>query len=371
MNADARRRARLEPSERIEPIDPAADPEVSVVAPLLNESANLREFHRRVRAALLDAARTYEIIFVDDGSTDESAQVALALRAEVPNVRLLSFSRNFGHQAAITAGLDFARGRAAVVMDSDLQHPPEMIGTLVEKWAQGYEVVYTVRRSTADAGVLKRWTSRGFYRLLGFLAQTPIPADSADFRLLDRKAVDAFKRLRERTRFLRGLSSWVGYRTVAVPYDAGPRHAGRSSYSLRRMMRLATDGVTSFSTTPLYLSLYLGLIQAAAGFLYGAYVVYAKLFTDETVPGWASVVVLVALSGGVQFMMIGVLGIYVGKVFEEVKRRPIYLLREAVGFPDDAVPPEAAAAGQAATNDLDRPAISLHRTAAARDVRDE
>ena len=344
-------------------LEPAGPPELTVVAPVYNESLNLRELHRRVGAALVAAGATrYEIIFVDDGSTDDSASVVRALRAEDPSVRLLGFSRNFGHQAAITAGLDFSRGRGVIVMDSDLQHPPELLGVLVALWREGFEVVYTVREDTADATLLKRVTSRWFYRLLRFLAQAPVPGSCADFRLLDRKAVDAFKSMRERTRFLRGLTTWVGFRSVAVPYKADRRFAGASSYSLRRMLRLATDGVTSFSTSPLYLSLYLGLLEATAGFVYGLYVLYARLFTDEAVPGWASVILLVTWSSGIQFVMIGVLGIYLGKVFEEVKQRPLYLLRETAGFAEAAEGPAEAAARTAAAASIERLA-ALQRAA--------
>lgn len=316
----------------------AAVPELSVVAPVFNEAGNLREFHARVTTAMLATASGHEIIFVDDGSSDESAEVVRRLCREDPAVRLLSFSRNFGHQAAITAGLDHARGRAVIVMDSDLQHPPELIVRLVDRWREGYEVVYTVREDTADATWLKKLTSCCFYKVLNYLAQTPIPAHGSDFRLLDRKAVDAFKSLRERARFMRGLSSWVGFKTVAVPYVADRRRAGSSSYTFRRMLRLATDGVTSFSTTPLHLSLYLGVLEALAGFVYGLYVLYMRFATDEVVPGWTSVILVVLWSGGVQFIMIGVVGIYLGKVFEEVKQRPIYLLRETIGVEGVAPP---------------------------------
>jgi dolichol-phosphate mannosyltransferase len=314
---------------------------ISVVAPVFNESASLPMLYERLIPVLRGLEMEYEIIFVDDGSRDRSTEVVKELLARDPRVRLLSFSRNFGHQAAITAGLDHSRGDAVVVMDSDLQHPPELIPKLVEKWRQGCDLVYTVREDTEDATAFKKFTSRTFYRVLNWFSYTPIPANSADFRLLDRRVVTAFGNIRERTRFMRGLTGWVGFKSIGVPYTAESRKAGVSSYNLKKMMRLGIDGIVSFSTVPLYLAIYFGFIEAGLGFLYGLWVLGVKLFNAlgwtsvRLEPGWTSVILLITIAGGIQFILIGVLGVYLGKVYEEVKQRPLYLLREMVGFEED------------------------------------
>ncbi len=269
---------------------------------------------------------------MDDGSTDGSADIVRELHEADPRVKLLSFSRNFGHQVALTAGMDHASGDATIVMDADLQHPPAVIPELVARWKEGYEVVYTVRRSTLDAGLIKRATAAAFYRIFRGLSGLDLPSNAADFRLLDRKVVEAFGGIRERTRFLRGLTAWAGYRTIAVPYDAPPRQAGESKYSAGRMARLATDALVSFSTIPLHVAVYLGFALAALGFLYALYALYQRLVTGDVLPGWASLAVLVSVVGGIQLMLMGVIGIYLGKIYEEVKRRPLYLVRSALGL---------------------------------------
>jgi len=315
---------------------------LSVVAPLFNEQANLPELHARLSAVLRQITRNYEIIFVDDGSTDRSADVVAQLATQDPAVKLLSFSRNFGHQTAITAGLDYSSGDAVIVMDSDLQHPPELIPQLIEKWREGFDLVYTVRQDTTDATAFKKLSATLFYKILNFLSHTQIPPNAADFRLLDRQVVTAFANLRERTRFMRGLTGWVGFKTVGIPYVAQSRKGGQTSYSFRRMLRLAIDGIVSFSTLPLHVAIYVGFIEALLGFAYGLWVLYIKFFTKRPLePGWTSVILVLTIMGGIQLMLVGILGLYLGKVYEEVKQRPLYLLRKTIGFQDAEKKPHA------------------------------
>lgn len=305
---------------------------LSVVIPLLDEASNIRRLHDELRNQLEALSVDFELIFVDDGSTDGSADRVRELHEADHRVKLLSFSRNFGHQIALTAGMDHASGDATIVMDADLQHPPAVIPELVARWREGYEIVYTVRRSTREAGFFKRTTAAVFYRLFRGLSGLDLPSNAADFRLLDRKVVEAFRGIRERTRFLRGLTAWAGYRTIAVPYDAPPRRAGESKYSAGRMARLATDALVSFSTIPLHVAVYLGFSLAALGFLYALYALYQRLVTGDVLPGWASLAVLLSVVGGIQLMLMGVIGIYLGKIYEEVKGRPLYLVRSALGL---------------------------------------
>ena len=305
---------------------------LSVVVPALNEQENIPHLYAAVTESTASLCDELELIFVDDGSTDQSAALVRDMHFRDPRVKLLSLSRNFGHQIALTAGMDFATGDAVVFMDADLQHPPHIIAQLVEHWRQGYDIVFTIRESTSAAGWLKRFTAAAFYKLFRVVTRIDLPMNAADFRLLDRRVVDAFMSIRERARFLRGLTSWVGFRSVGLAYHAEARRAGRSKYNLARMLKLALDGIVSFSPAPLYLSFYLGFALAILGFLYAIYVLYVKLFTDTAVQGWTSLGGLVSLVGGVQLISVGLLGVYLGKVYDEVKQRPIYLLREARGF---------------------------------------
>jgi polyisoprenyl-phosphate glycosyltransferase len=306
--------------------------ELSVVIPVFNEETNIREVYQRVAAELESVACGFEIIFIDDGSTDSSVDQIASLHRLDPRVKLLSLSRNFGHQTALTAGMDHARGDAVIAMDADLQHPPALIGDLLGHWKDGYEVVYTVRKDTRDATTLKRWSAKFFYRVFSALSGIDIPANSADFRLLDRRVVEAFRQIRERTRFLRGLVSWAGFRSIAVPYDAPARHSGTSKYSTRRMMRFAIDALVSFSATPLYMAIYVGALMALLGCVYMFYVLYARLVTGNVVPGWTSLIILVSFVGGIQLIIMGIIGVYIGKIYEETKQRPLYLIRDTLGL---------------------------------------
>lgn len=305
---------------------------ISLVIPVFNEESNVSPLYDGLSKEFSSLDVDSEIIFVDDGSTDGSATAISELHEKDPRVKLLRLSRNFGHQNALTAGMDHANGDAVIMMDADLQHPPALIRNLVALWRQGFEVVYTVRESTEDAGPLKRLFASLFYGFFRRLSGIDLPANVADFRLLDRKVVAAFRQIRERTRFLRGLTSWVGYRSAAVPYRAVARRSGRSKYSARRMVRFAVDGLVSFSATPLYVAIYLGLALAAGGCAYLAYVLYSRFVSGNVVPGWTSLIIIVMLVGGVQLSLMGIIGFYIGRIYEETKRRPLYLVAHQLGF---------------------------------------
>jgi glycosyltransferase involved in cell wall biosynthesis len=305
---------------------------VSIVVPVYNEEANLRELHRRLTLALSPVEASYEILLVDDGSHDASFQTMVEIRAGDARVRCVRLLRNFGHQVAVAAGLDFSDGQCVVTMDADLQHPPELIPELLRHWAEGYEVVSTRRDDGPEIGRFKRWTSRLFYRAMSALSDVTLDPGSADFRLLDARVVDALRSLRERGHFLRGLVTWLGFREISVPYRAGPRFAGASKYSMRSMVRLAADGITSFSSVPLHLSTYLGFAVSLLSFAYAGYAVYAHVFTNRTVEGWTSVMVAVLFLAGVQLISLGIIGAYLARVFQELKGRPLYLVRDTVGL---------------------------------------
>jgi polyisoprenyl-phosphate glycosyltransferase len=318
---------------------------ISVVAPVHNEAETLPELHRRIRAAVagLDGC---EIVLVDDGSTDGSWPAMLALAQQDPYMRVLRLSRNFGHQAALTAGLDAARGDAVVLMDADLQDPPELIPALVAKWQEGYDVVYGLRTERDGESRFKRWTASAFYRLLRGMTRVDIPADAGDFRLLSRRAVEALASMPERARFLRGMTSWVGFRQVGVPYRRDVRYAGETKYSTRRMVRLALDAITSFSTAPIRVVTGIGfaVVALCGGVL--AWAIYVKFFTDTAVAGWTSVLIVVLLLGGMQLVAFGVIGQYVARIFEEAKHRPLYLVEESVegeALSDEDATPAASA----------------------------
>lgn len=302
---------------------------ISVVAPVHNEAETLTELHRRIREAVAEF-ETCEIVLVDDGSTDGSWATMLALAATDPHLRLLRLSRNFGHQAALTAGLDAARGDAVVLMDADLQDPPEMIPVLVAKWREGYDVVYGLRTEREGETRYKRWTAAIFYRLLRGMTHVDIPADAGDFRLLSRRAVEALALMPERARFLRGMTSWVGFRQASVPYRRDARYAGETKYPTRRMVRFAVDAITSFSTTPIRVVTGVGLIVVVFCVGVLAWAIYVKFLTDTAVAGWTSVLIVVLLLGGMQLVGIGVIGQYIARIFEEAKQRPLYLVEESV-----------------------------------------
>jgi dolichol-phosphate mannosyltransferase len=312
---------------------------LSVIIPIFNEEKTIEPLWQRLRPVLDALPGRAEVIFVNDGSTDGTADQVRRLRQADPRVRALHLSRNFGHQRAITAGLDYAEGQACVIMDGDLQDPPELIPQLLEKWQGGSHVVHAIRRARKGETRLKRWTSQAFYRLLQHLTNTPIPTDVGDFRLIDRKIVIALRSLRERGRFLRGMINWVGYTQASVPFERESRVAGRTKYSFPRMWRLAIDAITSFSIIPLQLATTLGLIISAGTFLFAVYVLYAHWVAGRTITGWTSLMIVLLFFGGVQLMFLGVLGEYVGRIFEEVKQRPLYLIETMDGFdPDDRKP---------------------------------
>lgn len=300
---------------------------VSVVVPCHNEEGNIAELYEQLVPELKAFAR-YEVVFVDDGSTDTTAQKICELAKSDPQVKLLQLSRNFGHQAALKAGLDHAQGDCVISMDADLQHPPSLIPQLVAKWKEGYEVVFTQRMADEELSWMKRATSKLFYRLAQKLTSVQIHPGTADYRLLDRQVVDVLKELNESYLFFRGLVSWVGFRQTAVQYKASGRFAGTTSYTYRKMLSLALSGITSFSIRPLQLSIVLGLIIASLAGIYGLYVIFIFAFTDKAVTGWASTTASVLFIGGVQLVMLGILGEYVGKGFMEGKRRPTYIVRK-------------------------------------------
>lgn len=306
---------------------------ISVVVPIYNEEGNVEPLYKELCSVFDDSFHRFELIFVDDGSQDSSVETIEKLCSRDNRIRLLVFSRNFGHQIAITAGMDEARGDAVITMDADLQHPPSVIPAMIEKWQQGNDIVYTVRKDSESTGWFKRTTARMFYSLINSVTRTKIIQNAADFRLMDRSAARTLSGLRERNRFVRGLVSWIGFRQAAIPFEVQDRHSGESKYTIRKMLSFAFDGITSFSSTPLRLSAYLGFFVAIATVPYALWAVYVRFFMpDETVAGWTSVIVAVLFLGAVQLLSLGILGEYVGRVYDEVKRRPLYIVRERHGM---------------------------------------
>lgn len=307
------------------------EPTLSVVIPLFNEAQTVRELHRRLTTAL-EGVTDYELVFVDDRSSDETWTTLLGVAASDDRIRLIRLSRNFGHQVAITAGLDAARGAAVVLMDGDLQDPPELIPELIRKWREGYDVVYAVRAHREGETVFKRATARIFYRMMRRMSQVDIPEDAGDFRLLSRRAADAVGQMPERARFLRGMTSWIGYRQTGVSYHRDRRFAGETKYPLRKMIKFAVDATTSFSTAPLRLVSGFGFVMVVFCGVYLAYTL-VRFAANQTVAGWTSLVVLMLLIGGIQMLSLGIVGQYVARIFEEAKNRPLYLVDEVVESP--------------------------------------
>lgn len=305
----------------------ASWPTLSVVVPVFNEQDNVAALTARTTAVLQRLGCDYELLFVDDGSRDQTASRIEQLAAANPHLRLLHLSRNFGHQAALFAGLEHARGDAVITLDGDLQHPPELIEPLVARWRAGAEVVQAVRREPADVSPLKRAGSHGFYRLLSAVSRIHVTPGAADFRLMSREAVNAFLTCRERCRFNRGLVQWIGFAYEEVAYEAQPRQAGRSKYTWRAMVRLAGDAIFSFSSWPLRLAGLAGVFVSLAAMAYLLFVLWARLFTNRTIPGWSSILATVLVLGGVQLIVLWILGEYIGRLYEEAKQRPIYIVR--------------------------------------------
>ncbi len=309
-------------------------PELSVVVPVYNSAEILPELYRRLVAVLEREGIDFELIFVEDKSPDDLRRVLRELRQKDDRVKYILFSRNFGHQAAVTAGLDAAAGRAAVVMDDDLQDPPEVIPAFLEKWREGYQVVYGIRRARKEAA-WKRAAYHAFYRILSKLATLPIPPDTGDFCLYDRKVIQVLRAMPERTRFLRGMRVWAGFRHAGVEYERPPRAAGESTYSLRMLLDLAASGITSFSTFPLRIAFILGAAAALGSFLLALGLICLKLFYRVDVPGWTSLAVIVLFFSGLILLSQGIANEYLARIFEEVKERPHYVVEEAAGLPID------------------------------------
>jgi dolichol-phosphate mannosyltransferase len=316
---------------------PNAAPAVSLVVPVYNEQETLPTFYQRATAVLESLQDPYEIIFVDDGSSDGSFDMLRALAEKDRHVRVVSFSRNFGHQTAVTAGLHYARGKAVAVIDADLQDPPEFLPQMLEKWREGYQVVYAVRKTRKEHW-LKRTAYRAFYRLLRSLAYVDMPLDAGDFAVMDRRVVDELNAMPERNRFVRGIRAWVGFKQIGLEYDRAERFAGESKYSLRKLFKLAYDGVISYSFVPLRLATHLGFAISGVAFALILYLVGLRIvYGEKIIAGWTSTVVVVLFLGGVQLLSLGILGEYVGRIFDEVKRRPLYVVRETVGFEEETV----------------------------------
>jgi dolichol-phosphate mannosyltransferase len=306
---------------------------VSIVSPVYQEEDGIEEFHRRLTASLdgIDDL-SFEVVYVNDGSTDRSLELLQKIAADDRRVRVVDLSRNFGHQVALSAGVDHARGDAVVVIDSDLQDPPEVIPAMLERWRDGCKVVYGVRSHRAGETRFKLWTSKLYYGLMDRVSEVPLPRQAGDFRLLDRKVVDVLDQMPERNRYVRGMVAWVGFPQCAVEYERDPRYAGKTHYTLGRMVRLALDGLTSFSDRPLRLATQLGVVVMALSFAFAAWTIVARIVDpSNSSRGWASLMTVVLFLGAVQLLCVGVLGEYIGRVYRETKGRPLYVVNEVVG----------------------------------------
>lgn len=308
---------------------------LSIIVPIYNEEAVIPELYRRITGVMDEIGESWEMVCINDGSRDRSVQMLVELHQADPRVKLVDFSRNFGHQLAITAGLDYAEGQAVVIIDADLQDPPEVIGEMLARWREGYEVVYAVRAERKGESFFKLWTANAFYRLLRSITDVDIPLDAGDFRLMDRKVVLTMRSLRENHRFMRGLSSWVGYKQIGVEYQRAERYAGETKYPLRKMLRLTTDAITSFSYVPLRMATWFGFTLAAISLVGILVTIGLRLSGNSAFYGQASTLVAVLFLGGIQLIFLGILGEYLGRIYDEVKERPLYIVSRAHGFGQD------------------------------------
>jgi dolichol-phosphate mannosyltransferase len=306
------------------------NPEISIIIPCYNEEGNVHVLYEKLSSILKSCEiSTYEILFVNDGSSDDSLMKIKELTAKDDAVKFIHFSRNFGHQNALRAGLDFAKGDAVISLDADLQHPPDLIPALISHWKAGNKVVFTKRKDTKDFTFFKRLTSKMFYRLVNYLSETKLEEGTADFRLLDRAVVEALKNFKEDNLFYRGIIPGLGFKQYGIEYNPHERFSGQTKYTFSKMVRFALTGITSSSAKPLYFSIYLGAFLALCSFFYAMYAIYVSIFTTEAVAGWTSTIASILFIGGIQLMMLGIVGIYLGKLFSESKKRPNYIIEES------------------------------------------
>jgi len=302
--------------------------ELSVIIPIYNEEENISLLHHRLTKVLNEMDSGYELIFVNDGSHDDSMELVQQLAKENAYVRYIDLSRNFGHQIAVMAGLDHAQGEASIIIDADLQDPPELIPEMVAKWKEGYEVVYAKRKSRKGESAMKKWTAKLFYRILRKLTDFDIPVDVGDFRIIDQKIVEVLRNMPERSKYLRGQIAWVGFNQTYVTYNREERHAGETGYSIKKMLDLAMNAVTGFSEAPLRLVTYMGIMVTVFSLLTMMYTLISRLLTDSYVEGWASLMVSILFLGGVQMIAIGILGEYIGRIYRDIRQRPLYIVKD-------------------------------------------
>ena len=312
---------------------------ITVIAPFYNEADTVTEFYRRLSKTLQKLPDfNFELIFINDGSSDETLPQLIKLQSKDNRIKLINFSRNFGHQAAIIAGIRHASGDAAIIIDSDLQDPPELIPDMIQKWFDGWDVIYGKRKKRKGEGLIKKFTAYLYYRFINFLSEVEIPKDTGDFRLIDKKVINVIKSLEEYNVYLRGLVSWTGFKQCAVEYIREKRYGGKSKYSLKKMLNLAFDGITSFSTRPLRLALQLGTFSIFVGLALVIYTLVNKFINPEVIiKGWSSLLITIVFFGGIQLFTIGIIGEYVGKIYKETKKRPLYIIKERLGFEENKI----------------------------------
>ena len=309
----------------------------SVVIPVFNEELVVQETYKRMKLVMDSLNKPYELIFVNDGSRDKTAMMVGKICDTDSNVKLIDFSRNFGHQLAITAGMDYAIGDSIVVIDADLQDPPEVIPEMIQKWSEGYDVVFGKRLKRKGETLFKKITAKFFYRFLKTMTDVDIPVDAGDFRLIDRKVCDALKAVNEKSRYIRGIISWLGFKQTGVEYVRDKRFAGETKYPLKKMIKFALDAITSFSYKPLKLASYFGTFISFLSFIYLLFVLYLRLFTDNTIEGWASTLAVSLFFNGIVLIILGIIGEYIGRIYEEVKGRPLYIIRETKNMDPDRI----------------------------------